>query len=379
MDYPDIHKYLSGEATEEEVKEIFRWLDADPANREAFFKVKKMWALKSESQEDHGMAWVEVQDKIRSRQRKKLVTGFLKYAAVIAGLVLSVQYFVTRNSDLGHEIPTDAITLRLDNGDIKVINEDGTSDIYNGKGVKIAKKEDEVLSYAVDDASPTTEKIEKLIYNHLWVPYGKTFQLRLSDGTKVRLNAGTSISYPEKFLQEGERKVFIKGEAFFEVAKDSLHPFIVDTDKMAVKVLGTTFNVSSYPDDTNVTAVLVEGAVHVYDEEAGSSSQNSKFLQPGQKAEWNENSENISIEEVDPSIYTAWTTGKIVFRNTPFKDIRKILERHYNVKIHNNDTVLDKKTYNATFDVESINQVLATFNESYPINYTIKNDEVIIN
>ena len=216
------------------------------------------------------------------------------------------------------------------------------------------------------------------MYNTLKVPYGKRFDVVLSDGTHVFLNSGTSLRYPVQFLKGFDRTVFLTGEAYFDVAKDKEHPFTVHADELDIEVLGTKFNVSHYPEDTNINTVLVEGSVELHTKEGDRQHKEGTLLKPGFKAEWRKAGNDIAIEKVDTEIYTAWVQGKLVFRNTPFRKIRQALERKYNVTIKNRNKDLDGQLFDATFDIETIEEVLESFNKSYAIKYRIEDNEVII-
>ncbi|NNG08607.1 MAG: DUF4974 domain-containing protein, partial [Arenibacter sp.] len=197
--------------------------------------------------------------------------------------------------------------------------------------------------------------------------------------TRVHLNAGSSIKYPVKFTNSTKRQVFLSGEAFFEVTKDASHPFVVRVNDLNVRVLGTKFNVSSYPEEDDVNTVLVEGSVALHENMSDFIVEDAVFLEPGNKGVWNPKSKKTKIEEVDTTIYTSWMQGRLIFRNTPFKVMRKKLERHYNVSIVNHNKILEEKTYNAVFDVESIEQVFRTLKEIYAIEYVINENNIIIN
>jgi ferric-dicitrate binding protein FerR (iron transport regulator) len=108
-------------------------------------------------------------------------------------------------------------------------------------------------------------------------------------------------------------------------------------------------------------------------------TENTSILKPGHKASWSKNENKMSFEEVDTSIYTSWTNGKLIFKNSPFKNIRRKLERHYNVTIINNNISLDEKLYNASFDIETIEEVMEAFKENYEIDFTINANQIIIN
>ena len=247
-----------------------------------------------------------------------------------------------------------AVTVQLENGEVEILTPEGTKKIINQNGVLVGIQEGIELNYKDETGNTSTPNkgntiYETLAYNKLNVPFGKTFKLILSDGTQVSLNAGSSLKYPVKFIEGKNRQVFLKGEANFDVSKDANHPFVVNVNEMNVRVLGTEFNISSYPEDSDYTTVLIEGSVGIYKNGPEFNINNSTLLEPGYRARWNKNSEEITLDKVNTDIYTGWLYGKLIFKNAPFKNIRKKLERHYNVTIINNNKVLDEKTYNATF------------------------------
>lgn len=267
-----------------------------------------------------------------------------------------------------------AITITLADGSIKVISEHEEGEIVDDKGVVNGNQKGNNISYTENDGSV---KLEKLVYNIAKVPYGKLLNLELSDGTKVTLNAGTSLKYPIKFIKDQPRSVFIlSGEVYFDVTKDKTHPFVVNADNINVEVLGTEFNMSFYPEDDNISTVLVEGSVRLYE----NTNPNSKtLLTPGHKAAWNHASQDMSINKVDIELYTAWKDGVLLFKKSPYNNIRKKLERQFDVIIENHYSLLDKQVYTATFSKDnSIEDILNAFKEDTPFNYTIKNNLITI-
>lgn len=159
-------------------------------------------------------------------------------------------------------------------------------------------------------------------------PFGMLSKITLPDGSKVVLNAGTTITYPSAFVTK-KREVEIKGEAFFEVAHDALHPFIVKADQISIEVLGTQFNVKSYEEDDKIEVSLSEGKVKVQSED----KRNRIFLSPGEQAYYDKQSHSLATRTVDISHYTSWRNGIYYFRALPLKEIAKQLERIFNVHI----------------------------------------------
>ncbi|UJH92694.1 DUF4974 domain-containing protein [Antarcticibacterium sp. 1MA-6-2] len=142
--------------------------------------------------------------------------------------------------------------------------------------------------------------------------------------------------------------------------------------------MGTEFNVSNYPEDSQINTVLVEGSVKIYTENKKDGKTSSRLLTPGHKAAWSNDNESMIIEKVDVSKYIAWKEGIMKFENIPFCDIRKKLERRFDVEIVNHNQLLDKQVYTATFKEESIEEVLNAFKEDTPFNYKLSNKKIII-
>lgn len=269
-------------------------------------------------------------------------------------------------------LPLDVISLQLADGTVQVIDENGHVDVLDKQGNVVGTQKGAQIAYS--DASP-----QELLYNTLKIPFGKRFEIRLSDGSIVHLNAGSSLKYPVNFLENQKRDVFLDGEAFFEVAKDPSRPFVVNVGGLDVEVLGTKFNVSSYPEDPTTDVVLVEGSVRM----SGDSEQaESKpvILKPGSKGSYREDQQQISTHHVNTLLYTSWISGEMIFRNVPFGNIVRKLERAYDVDIQNYNNPLERVPFNANIDVESesIEDVLHRFSRLYPFRYEKKGNVLLI-
>ncbi|MDP4227216.1 MAG: DUF4974 domain-containing protein [Bacteroidota bacterium] len=197
----------------------------------------------------------------------------------------------------------------------------------------------------------------------------------LSDGTTVWLNADSRLKYPEEF-KGNKREVYLEGEAFFDVIKNPNAPFIVKTSEIEIKVLGTSFNVSCYPDEANVTTTLVRGKV-IIQKETNKSITTEACLMPNQSAIFNRKDKKIILKKVDSRINSSWKNGKLVFSDESMDEVVKKLERWYNVKIVLKDKELKKYSYTATFEGESMEKVLKLLEISAPITYTIARDTLI--
>ena len=198
-------------------------------------------------------------------------------------------------------------------------------------------------------------------------PAGSKMKFELGDGTKVWLNHGSKLKYPYRF--EGkDRKVFLIGEAYFEVAHNKNVPFIVGTNILDVKATGTAFNVSAYPEDNFIETTLVEGRVILY---GASNSTEIKVLSPNESLKFNSDKSNYTVETGRTAKNTFWKDGLLVFRNDSLEDVAKKLARWYNVDIEITNEKIKKYTYTATFTNETLAQVLELMTIPTPVSYKL--------
>lgn len=295
--------------------------------------------------------------------------GILRLAATVVlflGTALLINYLVPSNGQVT-SIPapqtTDAVTLKLHDGMVKVISPDRDEELTDAEGQVLGTQEGTRLNYEKGETA------KELVYNELTVPYGNRFDLVLSDGTEVMLNAGSSIRYPVRFANKGIRKVFLKGEAYFDVVENTERPFVVHTDEIDVEVLGTKFNISFYPEDEHLNTVLVEGSVKVSSVNGVSGIEDALILAPEQMASWNKEQNEMMVSNVDTELYTAWKNGFLLFRKSSFISIRKKLERHFDIVIRNEYPLLERQVYTASFEDESIDDILEAFQVDTPFEY----------
>lgn len=373
-----VYKRLNGKLSKEELKRFKAWLDENEENPMLFSRLQMMKVNGNElpdfSSIDSDKAWTTTIEKYEAKKKEK--SGFrvhhiLRYASIFI-LLAGVSYFIwfSNTSEVTLQKNPDAITLTLDNGKIRTLVSGNELVIKDANGTVLAKKNSGQLDYS------NNEIAESLVYNTLKIPNGKRFKLLLSDGSTIHLNAGSSLKYPVKFLKNQSREVFLTGEAYFDIARDEAHPFVVSNGALGIHVLGTEFNVMAYPEDTEINTVLVEGSVELQYRNMATTSHT--ILKPGEKAAWQVGTEKVDIEKVDTSVYTGWRNGKLVLRELRFEDIVKRLERHYNVSITNDFRELDYRMFTATFDVENIEEVLSTFAEETRFGYTIDESNVHI-
>jgi hypothetical protein len=307
-------------------------------------------------------------------------SNFKKYISIAASLVvllgIGLAYqkgiFNTAKTEAKFDFKSTDIVLQLEDGKVQIISENNSVQVKDAHGNVVGNQNGDKIVYE------NSSDLEQVTYNTIKIPYGKKFKLQLSDGTLVHLNSGTTLKYPVKFIAGENRQVFLDGEAFFDVAKDKKHPFIVNADALNVRVLGTHFNVSNYPEDAATDVVLVEGSVGMYRSNEDFDAAKNTILKPGYKGSFNRENTLISTKPVITDIYTSWINGGLTFRNMTFKNIITKLERRYNVTIVNKNEKLAGEKFNASFNDESIEKVMSYFNDIHGIHYTIKNNQILI-
>ncbi|WP_149275966.1 FecR family protein [Pareuzebyella sediminis] len=330
-------------------------------------EVDELWNNILEMREDKGQ--IKSRPRIPLYKNKIVLFGV---AASILGIILSIFKMDSDhnpNDTLPPEIEENAIILKLQDGTHQILNENGSEIILETEGSVVTQNHNQLI-YGGNE-----KKEFKLKYNELKVPYGKKFGIVLSDGSHVFLNSGTTLKYPVVFASGTTREVYLDGEAYFSVEKDSDRPFIVVTKSMNTQVYGTKFNVSSYSNETNIETVLVEGSVGVYPLEGRKQDKIRKIV-PGERALFTD--DHIVVDNVNVNKYTAWTEGKLFFNDDEFEKILKELERHFNVVIHNEIEEMNLKKFTGTFTEESIEEILNVFQEHTSFKFSRKEKVITI-
>ncbi|WP_215223129.1 FecR family protein [Echinicola shivajiensis] len=223
----------------------------------------------------------------------------------------------------------------------------------------------------------TEEPVSKQVESSLELvtrknPSGIKTRIHLPDGSIVYLNAESTVSYPKSFVNN--RTIHLTGEAFFEVKKDSLHPFSVVSDRLTTVALGTSFNIRAFEGDNSVEVTLATGKVKVSD----ARTNQTLTLLPGEAASLKAGGEVLEKYSADVSMSTQWVRGVLVFKNTSLKKIIKRLERWYGVEIHFKGKVADEKCSGEFMEGESLANVLRVLSYSVEFEYEIKGNQVII-
>ena len=281
----------------------------------------------------------QVEERQLNGKARRIIIGMLKYAAVallffsIGALLFYKQnqfnpQFLTQK--VAEPVPENVAKLIRANGQDILLKENKSILQYQADG-KLVVNNDTISSDKVNTTAETA-------MNQLIIPYGKTSEVMLSDGTKVFLNAGSRLIYPESFSGK-TREVFLVGEAFFDVKHDQNHPFIVQLSDLRVKVLGTRFNISAYASDKVIETVLAEGKVNIEKNDAGIFDK-ALEMTPNHLASFDRTSKETSLTKVNTENYILWTAGILKFESTDLNHITKRLERFYNIRFEYNSSLL---------------------------------------
>ena len=215
---------------------------------------------------------------------------------------------------------------------------------------------------------------EEMLFNTITIPRSGEYKLVLSDGTKVWLNSASKLKYPVAFTG-GQRKVFLEGEAYFKVAKNEKQPFVVKTENMDVRVLGTEFNLKAYADEKWVQATLVRGEVAVF---TGMDKSVRNTLKPEQQAEWDIEKGKLDVKTVELDLYIAWKNGQFVFRGQRLTEIMTVLERWYDFEVcYQADWIKEVEFAGKLNRSASIEPILDVIRSTHKINVNTRGKTIV--
>lgn len=370
----ELLRYTRGELSKEEEKGIEQVLSEVEGMNTLVGELKDKNRIEHEM---HVIARFDTEralGKVKNRKQVKR-RGILPWIAaasvvVIAGvsawILLSQEpdvdnLSVTEKFEPGKAIVTlemaSGLKYRLDTLSSVVRNNRVNVAFDNNDGVLKIKEQDSLADGATKEIG----------YNTINVPYGGTYTVELCDGTKVYLNSGTTLEFPSRF--DGKvRSVILKGEAYFDVARNVSKPFVVEVDEMKVKVLGTSFNVKSYVDEPGVYTTLVEGSVAILRD-----GQPEKKIKPGEQAYYNKGVGTLSIAEVDVNEFTSWKDGLFYFKDIALEEILRIVSRWYDLEVFYMNQGAKSVIYSGKLPMySSVEDVLRKFEISGDVRFELK-------
>lgn len=373
---------ISGTIGEEEAGLLDAWRKADPANEETYRRLLDSAFLEREWRRmksvDVARPLADMQAKIRRGNTRRLVNVW-KYAgiaaAVVIGFIVGGVVFFRHDPQLPltvegtgeretalyasqiHPGETKA-TLTTDDGQVINLGADAAG---NEKAMKKRRKREKPVG------------VPRL--NHLATPRGGEFEITLEDGTKVWLNAESQLSYPDTFRSD-ERRVILKGEAYFRVARNEEKPFYVESDGQLVRVYGTEFNIRTYEEDAAVYTTLISGSVAL---QAAGKLNAELFLTPGRQAVFDKKEASAFVRTVDTEVVTGWRRGLFVFEEQNLGQIMAALARWYNFDYEFTDNVLSETVFMGSVPrYGDFNEVLEILEKSGGVKFRMNGKTVTV-
>ncbi len=373
-----IVKYLQGCISPEEKVMLDKWLEESSENREIYHRVQGR-VNREERQRiirklNKRAAWERV-DRNTKKYRHPILRRCMKYAAtiVLPLFMVGVGFYLIRDKEEIHPVAemvkiSPGVTkaeLVLADGHKVVLGTETIDSLVSEEGVNIVKDGNGV-SYLGN------KEEGDLAYNIMRVPRGGEFKVRLQDGTLVYMNSETELKYPVRFVGK-ERRVYLSGEAYFEVQRDTTKPFIVVMNGNEVRVLGTEFNVRSYEDEKCQFTTLVAGKVLLttHDHRCIELLPNEQGIVDPQG--------DIRKEQVDVALYTAWKDGNFVFRKQSFEHIMEIVERWYDLKVTFEDEWCKQVSFSGNVErYDDFSKLAEMLEATGSVKFRIKNNEIYV-
>ena len=370
--------YLLDELDDVGREEVKAWLEESEGNKEYFREFQRVylefqWGVYArEVKSDFNL----LRKKLRKRSSLQVWYGVA--AAVV--ILLSVGGILLWNSGEIEEKPVQVakkVTIQPGKSQAILVLSSGeevamgnvSRQLEEKDGTSVVVSETGRISYQSAEGKGGTTKDTARVMNRLVIPRGGEFNLTLSDGTRVWLNAETELRYPVQFNGK-ERVVYLKGEAYFEVSKNKEKPFLVQVDDMSVKVYGTEFNVNTY---NNIETVLVTGSV--------SMNQGGKevLLKPNQKGVFDQVSGKITVEDVDVLAYVSWKNGDFIFRNESLNSIMDKLSRWYGLEVLYQDAGLQEVRLSGNLKrYKDVRELFVSFEKISDARFKVQGNKVIV-
>ncbi len=310
--------------------------------------------------------------KNRKQVKRRGILSWIAAASVVVIAGVSAWILLSQEPDVDNLSVTEKfepgkaiVTLEMASG-LKY-RLDTLSSVVRNNRVNVAFDNNDGVLKIKEQDSLADGATKEIGYNTVNVPYGGTYTVELCDGTKVYLNSGTTLEFPSRF--DGKvRSVILKGEAYFDVARNVSKPFVVEVDEMKVKVLGTSFNVKSYVDEPGVYTTLVEGSVAILRD-----GQPKKKIKPGEQAYYNKGVGTLSIAEVDVKEFTSWKDGVFYFKDIALEEILRIVSRWYDLEVFYMNQGAKSVIYSGKLPMySSVEDVLRKFEISGDVRFELK-------
>ena len=373
--------YLLGDITEEERQELEDWCEEAPRNRKLFEQICQEDLFSKERYVYEKINDTKAFSVFEKRVRKvysRSIGNWWKYAAVLLFPILVVgswklmheteQVSIVASSVAPIQPGCSQAVLVLDDGRKVFLKEEEEGVISEDKEITVTGEKDRLVY-----TSSEGKNVDEIRFNELEVPRGGEYKVRLADGTLVYLNSATRMKYPVKF-DEKERKVYLSGEAYFEVAKDPERPFFVEMEGVEVRVYGTSFNVNTHQEG-DIQTVLVKGSIGVKVLSSGMES----VIRPGQMAEFKQGNTKVDVKDVNVAVYTDWKDGIFRFENQRLEDILAVLSNWYDMNVFYQTVSVKELHFSGYMErYKDVSVILEAITLSTGVTFSIQGKTIIV-
>ena len=314
--------------------------------------------------------------KLKIRNNKlifAIAAAFLLFVSISLILFLPKQDLTQQLSslkNLNKILPgKDQAILKMANGTSVILDEIKTGETLKYGNLNVTKTSNGEITY-VANANVANESADG--FNEITTPRGGQFSIVLEDGSKVWLNANSSLRFPKNFAKQ-QRKVELKGEGYFEISKNAIRPFYVEANNATIKVLGTHFNISNYAEDNFTKTTLLEGSVEM------TAMGSTERLVPNQEAAYKRDSKNIEVKNAPyAQDAIAWKEGVVMFRDENIQSIMQKISRWYDVDVIYNKEALNEQFSGSISKYQNIDKVLKQLQLTGSLNFKVEGRRIYV-
>lgn len=379
-----ISRYRRGVLTYNESEQLRKWIEDDVENQQLFESLSNEQAIAENMQffssVDKNKAWQNITSTINESSQQQPTT-FGKYwrsiaAAMIIGILSYGIFEYTRSDELSKLVSIDVplqtndvlpggnkATLTLADGSVVLLEDMINGTVKEENGIRISKEDGQIVYEIIDQ-----QRKEEIFYNTIHTPIGGQYNVVLPDGSRVWLNSESTLHFPTAF-SGSYRTVDLTGEGYFEIAKNTEMPFVVQASKTRVEVLGTHFNLMAYGNEGPTKTTLLEGSVKV------GNGIDSKTIMPGQQAV---TADRIQVINTDPDEAIAWKNGYFQFESENLQSIMRQLKRWYDVELEDEHNIPDKHFTAVISRNTTLSQVLKMLEMSGELKFKVEGKKISI-
>lgn len=374
-----IYKQITGNITEAEKQDLKEWRKQNPQNENLYQRLLDSTFLEKEFRKYQNIEYTRPMTDMKARIKRESNINKIRFwktfstvAATLLFAVCSISIWMFFENKTLNNLAKESTNIQI--SEIGPGTTQALLTLNNGSEISLGADSainSRLIAQNKKDA-PSSKK-EKI--NNLTTPRGGEFMIMLEDSTKVWLNAESQLIYPESF-SESERRVKIKGEAYFQVAKDKTRPFYVESSGITIRVYGTEFNINAYSEEKEVYTTLVSGSISL---QQANENHSELILTPGNQAIYNKDNKITSVKTVNTEAITSWHNGRFVFEEQTLEQIMKTLARWYNFEYEFKNNEIRQTVFKGSAPrYGNLSEVLSILEKSGGIKFQTRNNKIII-